>query len=60
MRSKVAYCFGGCKGLISLIRGSGKELHRMDQGAGDLGQRMKRLLARFQTTRLIIGSDIPD
>ena len=37
-----------------------KELHRMDQGTGDLGQRMKRLLARFQTTpALIIGSDIP-
>ena len=27
-----------------------KELQRMDQGTGDLGQRMKRLLARFQTT----------
>jgi len=32
----------------------------VDQGTGDLGQRMKRLLARFQKTpAIIIGSDIP-
>ena len=37
-----------------------KELKRVDQGNGDLGQRMKRLLARFQKTpAIIIGSDIP-
>ena len=37
-----------------------KELKRVDQGTGDLGQRMKRLLSGFQTTpSLIIGSDIP-
>ncbi len=37
-----------------------KELRRVDQGTGDLGQRMKRLLACFQTTpAVIIGSDIP-
>ena len=37
-----------------------KELQRIDQGTGDLGQRMKRLLSRFKTApALIIGSDIP-
>ena len=38
-----------------------KQLQRVNQGTGDLGQRMKRLLSRFQTTpALIIGSDIPE
>jgi rSAM/selenodomain-associated transferase 1 len=37
-----------------------KELQRVDQGTGDLGQRMKRLLAHFKMTpAVIIGSDIP-
>ena len=37
-----------------------KELYRMDQGTGDLGQRMKRLLSRFKMApAVIIGSDIP-
>ena len=37
-----------------------KELQRMDQGTGDLGQRMKRLLSRFKMAPpVIIGSDIP-
>lgn len=33
---------------------------RMNQGPGDLGQRMKRLLARFSSSpAVLIGSDIP-
>ena len=37
-----------------------KELRRIDQGTGDLGQRMKRLLSRFKmASAVIIGSDIP-
>ena len=37
-----------------------KELQRIDQGTGDLGQRMKRLLSRFKMApAVIIGSDIP-
>ena len=37
-----------------------KELQRVDQGTGDLGQRMKRLLSRFKMApAVIIGSDIP-
>ena len=37
-----------------------KELRRIDQGTGDLGQRMKRLLSRFKMApAVIIGSDIP-
>ena len=57
---KVAYCFGGCKAPNQPDPPIWpKELQRVDQGTGDLGQRMKRL-ARFRTTpALIIGSDIP-
>ena len=37
-----------------------KELQRIDQGTGDLGQRMKRLLSRFKMApAVIIGSNIP-
>ena len=37
-----------------------KELQRIDQGTGDLGQRMKRLLSCFKMApAVIIGSDIP-
>ena len=37
-----------------------KELQRVDQGTGDLGQRMKRLLSRLKRApAVIIGSDIP-
>ena len=37
-----------------------KELQRVDQGIGDLGQRMKRLLSCFKMApAVIIGSDIP-
>lgn len=35
-------------------------MHKIDQGAGDLGQRMKHLLSRYQRVpAVIIGSDIP-
>ena len=35
-------------------------MHKIDQGAGDLGQRMKHLLSRYQCVpAVIIGSDIP-
>ena len=37
-----------------------KKLQSVDQGTGDLGQRMKRLLSRFKMApAVIIGSDIP-
>ena len=38
-----------------------KGVRRIDQGFGDIGQRMHRALARFPRTQAaVIGSDIPD